>query len=180
MIPIILVGDGTAKVPVKVPKSAGGGFVYAVIDADDYHLVDDRSWFMKKRNHTTYAHDRAGEPLHLRLFPLADEVDHLDHDGLNCRRLNLRPLSGKRARTLQNVNTRPHRDGQVFGADGRRFKGVRRDGSGYQARITLRGKRKALGHFPTPEEAAIAYDLAVRKHYPGRAVFLNFPEERAP
>lgn len=111
--PLILLGDGTAGVPVKTPPSSVIGFVFAIIDAADAHLVDDRNWFAKLRKHTIYAHDRAGEPLHLRLFPMADEVDHKDHDGLNCRRSNLRPLTGAKTRTLQNANTRPHRDGRV-------------------------------------------------------------------
>lgn len=171
---LIFNADGTASVPVLLP---GGGLTYATIDAVDAHLVDDLNWYAKIRNHTTYAHDRAGGPLHLRLFPMADEVDHLDHDGLNCRRRNLRPLSGKRTRTLQNANTRPHRDGAGF--DGKHYKGVRVDGERngkkrYQARITVNGKRKALGHFDNPVDAAKAYDKAAARHFPG-AVFLNFP-----
>lgn len=158
-----------AFVPVKVPKAHGGGFVYAVIDATDAHLVDDRNWFAKVRAHTIYAHDRAGEPLHLRLFPMADEVDHLDHNGLNCRRSNLRPLTGAKTRTLQNANTRAHKDGAIG------LKGVRALKGKYQARITVRGRRRPLGCYRTAEEAARAYDRAAQKHFPGVA-FLNFPE----
>lgn len=172
--PLIFNADGTASVPVLL---SGGGLTYATIDAADAHLVDDRNWFAKPRAHTTYAHDRAGEPLHGRLFPMADEVDHRDHDGLNCRRGNLRPLSGKRTRTLQNANTRPHKDGSVVAtmgsAAGRRLKGVRRDGEKFQARITVNGRRMALGSFDRPEDAARAYDRAAARAFP--EAHLNYP-----
>lgn len=164
--PIIFRGDGTAWVQVK---ACGSAILYAVIDAADAHLVDDRNWYAKVRPHTIYAHDRAGGPLHLRLFPMADEVDHRDHDGLNCRRSNLRPLTGAKTRTLQNANTRAHKDGRIG------LKGVRALKGKYQARITVRGKRRPLGCFRTAEEAARAYDRAAARHFPGVA-HLNFPE----
>ena len=190
MIRPLLFSEGEALVPVKLPPRLAleslphrvlfnerAWVVYAVIDAADAHLVDDRAWFAKVRNHTIYAHDRAGEPLHCRLFPMADEVDHADHDGLNCRRANLRPLTGSKTRLLQNANTRPHRDGRVT-HEGRRLKGVRIDGDRYEARITTpHGKRKSLGRFDRASDAGRAYDEAVRRFYPGGAVFLNFPEE---
>lgn len=161
--PLIISGD-TARVPVKLP---GGGLTFAVIDAADAYLVDDRNWFAKVRAHTTYAHDRAGSPMHLRLFPLADEVDHRDHDGLNNRRSNLRPLTGKKTRCLQNANTRGHKDSTTG------FKGVRRNRDRFEARITLNGRRRSLGHFDRAEDAARAYDKAAARHFPGVA-FLNF------
>lgn len=166
---LILLNDGTALVPVK----SGRKILYSLIDAADVHLVDDRNWFVDARPHTTYARDRTGERLHNRLCPDADEVDHKDHDGLNNLRGNLRPLTGAATRRLQNANTRAHRDGKIG------YKGVRADGKKFQARITVRGLRIALGRFPTAEDAARAYDRAAALHFPGIA-YLNFGDAPAP
>jgi hypothetical protein len=54
------------------------------------------------------------------------------------------------------------------------LKGVRQLGKRYQARITLDQKTEYLGCYPTPEEAARAYDLAAVQFF-GAFARLNFP-----
>lgn len=104
--------------------------------------------------------------------PKGVEVDHINGDGLDCRRENLRL-----ATHLQNgKNRRP----SVNNTSG--FKGVCRNRRNvrkvWRAEIWTGGRRNGrhifLGCFETAEAAARAYDeAAIRLH--GRFARLNFP-----
>ncbi len=58
------------------------------------------------------------------------------------------------------------------------YRGVRRHGRRYVARITWERKTHNLGTFPTAEEAARAYDAKARELH-GTYALLNFPEREA-
>ena len=94
------------------------------------------------------------------------DVDHVDFDGLNNTRENLRVCT-----SLRNFQHRrkPTRDGKPIGSS--RYKGV----------SNVRGRWKAmvagnyLGYFATEEEAAAAYNAAAREHF-GEYALLNIIE----
>lgn len=82
-------------------------------------------------------------------------VDHIDGNGLNNRRENLRLASPS-----QNARNRSIQKNSTTG-----YKGVSPKGKSYQARITIDGNTICLGTFPTPELAALAYAEAALKHH---------------
>jgi hypothetical protein len=78
-------------------------------------------------------------------------VDHLNHNGLDNRKINLRNVSQSHnqfnKRTLKKVTSR--------------FRGVsfKKNRGKWQATFRFMGRRRTMSCFCTEEEAAIAYDL---------------------
>jgi hypothetical protein len=96
--------------------------------------------------------------------------DHINHNGLDNRKANLRP-----ATHTQNVWNRrkfkPHSRSKYKGVD------KANDMKRWRARIRVNGKRIYLGSFKTELAAAKAYDQAARKYH-GDFAAVNFPEKR--
>jgi hypothetical protein len=80
-------------------------------------------------------------------------VDHIDGNGLNNRRSNLRVC-------LHAQNVRNRKKCTNSSTD---YKGVYRRGQRFEARITSNGERFYLGNFSTPEQAHSAYSAAAIK-----------------
>jgi len=98
------------------------------------------------------------------------KVDHLNGDGLDNQRENLRACS-----TAQNNMNRAKRRRRSSST----YKGVcwhTRYGR-FQAEIKLNGKSKFLGMFETEVDAALAYDAAAREHF-GQFACTNFPPKK--
>lgn len=87
-------------------------------------------------------------------------VSHMDNDGLNCTRDNIR----KSTKSQNIAKQRLRADNQAG------FKGVVNRKGHFMAQID----EKYLGAFPTAQEAARAYDAAAKKKY-GEFATLNFP-----
>jgi hypothetical protein len=94
-------------------------------------------------------------------------VDHINGDGFDNRRCNLRLATS----TQNNYNRRitSRRTSKYKGVDYRPSK------KAYRARITVNKQKIFLGYFPDETSAAKAYDLAAKKYHKEFAV-LNFPD----
>lgn len=88
-------------------------------------------------------------------------VDHIDRNPLNNTRENLRLATAQ-----QNNINRSKQSNNTSGYKGV-FKHVK---GGYFAAIGYNGKRKYLGYFKNPIDAAIAYNKAATKYYGNFAV----------
>jgi len=154
------------------------GFV-ALVDAADFESVMAAGhWYANPGRYTFYARRQLTRPngtqrglsLHRFLtgWPM---VDHINGDGLDNRRSNLRPASI----ATNNRNARLRRDNTSG------FKGVAwdRKGSSWRAYIRLDGRRHHLGFFATAKDAAFAYDRAAIDLH-GEFGRLNFPVNPIP
>lgn len=161
---------------VEIPLTKGE---MAIVDAADYESVRQWSWYFRPDGDGGYAARgiRIGGRcktilLHREILGAlpGEKVDHVDGDGLNCRRSNLRI-----ATTAQNaINRGPTRKSET------RLKGVcrRKDCTfrPYMAQIQVNRKTIYLGCFATAEDAARARDAAAIEHF-GEFAWLNFPKE---
>ena len=129
----------------------------AVVDDDDYAEVCKYKWTSAVRPTTVYAYrmvNRKAILLHRFILGLHDvskvDVDHKDHNGLNCRKKNLRLAT----RSQNIAGARKHRDGK------RKYKGVwKKSKNSWVAELYVNGERKRKYGFKSEEEAARWYDL---------------------
>lgn len=140
-----------------------------VVDGCDIDAVRPYVWHAKYAFGHWYARNRVGRLdnfLHRALLnPSPDMmVDHIDGDGLNNRRSNLRVCTNQ-----QNQANRGRQANQSG------FRGVRLCGDRFRAEIKVGGKTKKLGCFALAEDAAKAYDTAARECF-GEFSNPNFPE----
>lgn len=148
------------------------GFV-ALVDDVDFERVSDIKWCAMKNNNVVYAkssdhnHQYSMHRLILNA-PRSIRVDHIDRDGLNNQRGNLRLCTA-----TQNAQNQTLKKSNTSG-----FKGVNweeRD-QAWRARIVVGGKRISLGSFKSAAVAALAYDLAAVNYF-GDFARLNFSKQ---
>ena len=151
----------------------------ALVDDEDYDLVAGYRWCLweppgKRRPGGPYAAANIKLPdgrctaiLMHKMLTGWRQTDHIDHDGLNNQRSNLRP-----ATQAQNAyNARP-----TLGTSSQ-YKGVswHKTAGKWMAQIAYGRKNRYLGLFLSEEAAAAAYDDAARQ-LGGEYAFLNFPD----
>jgi hypothetical protein len=145
----------------------------ALVDNEDFELASKYSWSKSynKRSRTAYAvaYVKGSKPyrmvrLHRLIMgaPPGVQVDHVDLNGLNCQRGNLRVATNG-----QNGQNRPKYLSCNGAPTTSQFKGVhwfKRDGC-WAASGTFGGKSVHLGYFNDEAEAARAYNSYAASHY---------------
>lgn len=157
----------------EIPLSRGR---VALIDDEDYERVSAiGAWVVQLDEHTAYARHnecsdgvRSAILMHSLITGWA-YVDHRNGDGLDNRRANLRE-----ATHAQNMGNK-----RLYRTNTSGFKGVtyERRGGRWVASIQVNGRKRYLGTFASPQEAAHIYDTAALSAW-GEFARINFPENR--
>lgn len=161
---------------IKLPLAGKYARLSVLVDEADLELVSDFSWTYAQRGQTAYARRRwtedgkhKGQYMHALLTGWS-MADHINGNGLDNRRANLRPVQ-----SLE--NNRNSRKPKSF--RGRlptsKYKGVSMHQGRWRSCIKVSYRQVHLGMFAAEIDAALAYDEAARRYH-GDFAALNFPE----
>jgi len=149
----------------KIPLTQGK---FALVDPEDYQELSKYKWFAIRSPRGFYAARSVGSNrrktgqqtirMHQVILkpPEGKFIDHINHNGLDNRRSNLRICT-----LQQNIwNMRKQR-----GNCASQYKGVtwRKDIGKWQARITCNGELLSIGLFDDEKAAAAAYDKKAKE-----------------
>lgn len=147
-----------------IPLSQGK---FALIDASDYDFLIQRKWRCQKNYNNFYAagFQYIGKYKYKKIYmhrlilntPEDMHVDHINMDGLDNRRCNLRLVT--KSQNMMNGNS--HRGSSSS------YKGVSwyKRKQKWQAKIQVNGRQIFLEYFTSETEAALAYNTAALKYF---------------
>jgi len=173
-------GDIMKKIDISTRKYPNE---YTLVDDDDYERISKYKWHIhpsgnvKRAARSSVAGDHVQGKritifLHRVIMAAPDgfDVDHINHDGLDNRKKNLR---------LCNPSENQHNRRPQIGCASR-YKGVTRNGNKWRSRIRIPYSKRetSLGTFESEIEAALAYDKKAEELY-GEFACFNFPHEGA-
>jgi hypothetical protein len=149
---------------------------YAMVDAEDYERVSRCKWCLSRTGHQLYAQRRCrGKTIRMHQFilnpPKGMVVDHIDGNGLNNRRCNLRICT--REQNAWNHKRRKPQDASSQYIGVYRYKN--RPDKWY-VKVQCGGDVTNLGPFDSEIEAARARDRKAIELF-GEYAGLNLPEE---
>ncbi len=158
--------------------------LFALVDDEDYELVNKRKWTFEcneRKNGLTpvyYARRmQKGKKIRMHRFIMnakpGEQIDHIDHNGLNNQKSNLRFCNN----TENRRNVTPYGKSKYLGVNhlvvNIKRNGIKRTYSYITAQITINKKNTYLGIFQTEEDAAKAFDEMAKIYY-GEFANLNF------
>lgn len=148
----------------EVPLTQGQ---LALVDDDDYLELSKNQWHAKKHGNTYYARRyisgvggrRLCVYMHRAILgqpPNGLEVDHIDRNGLNNQRSNMRFVSHR-----ENCHNKGVPRNNTSGVKGvSRFRGGK-----WRAEKRINGKWVWLGAYASKDEAKRAYEMAERQNF---------------
>ena len=147
---------------------------FATVDDEDFERLSNYKWHAvwKDKPQTYYAAtnsiiDGNRRILHMHRFLMGvpkdhkSRVDHIDHNGLNNQKSNLRVCTHQ-----QNCQNRAKHKFNIHGLPkGVSFYSKKQLEKPFRANICVNKKRINLGYFATKEEAATAYNVAASQYF---------------
>lgn len=169
--PILYVLDNIKTGTMKTINLTQGQV--ALVDDEDYEYLAQFKWNAHKSGVTYYAERHApvdGKQYYVKMHreimntPKGMEVDHIDHNGLNCQKSNMRNCTHKQNMT----NQRPRGKSKYRGVSWSERMGK---WHGY-----ISNPPTHLGYFDSEEETARRYDKFAKIRF-GEFANLNFPNK---
>lgn len=156
-----------------------GKGMFALVSDEDYERVSARRWWAVKGPRTTYVQSRIGREKHVSLHrfilnpPKDKVVDHIDGNGWNCQRENMRICTiseNTRHRSSARNSTSKYlgvhyaivKDKRISKATG---KLVVKEYGYWIAQIRINGKSTRLGFFKDEKQAALKFNEAAKIHH---------------
>lgn len=125
----------------------------AMVDDEDFGRVSKYRWHVHKRGNTYYAETYSKtKKILLHIFVMKiNGIDHINGNGLDCQKHNLR----KANKSQNGMNRNPNKTGITS-----KYKGVgfSKSCGKWRASITLNNKDIHIGYFTSEKPAAIAYN----------------------
>jgi len=160
----------------QIPLSQG---LFALVDDADFEWLNQWKWSANKIGNTFYAiRKERKRPFQKTIYmhreimntPKGVQVDHINRDGLNDTRANMRNCT-----IAENSYNRKRVSTNHSG-----YKGVSwsKPNQKWMACIKMNNRSAYLGYFDTAEDAARAYDQAAKLNF-GAFASLNFPLEQS-
>ena len=157
--------EGAKLIPLTQDK-------FAIVDAEDYGRLCKYKWYTQKGRRNYYARNQRphGMVLMHRVIlnaPRGLVVDHINHNGLDNRKRNLRLCTV----TQNNQNRRPITNPNKTS----KYKGVSFDKNRNRFAAYIKHHKKSyfLGRFDSETDAAKAYDKKASELF-GEFAYLNF------
>lgn len=152
----------------QIPLTQGQ---FAMVDDDDYEILSKHKWYFTKQGYASRRDktlpNRALVMMHRVIIGVTGktEVDHIDKNGLNNQRNNLRPCTKSQNQGNRKMDKR-NKSG---------YKGVfvMPDGR-FRAEIRHNDKGIYIGIFDDAKEGGMAYDIKAIEIF-GEFASLNFP-----
>ncbi|MFC1634761.1 AP2 domain-containing protein [Planctomycetota bacterium] len=159
--------DAHSQTPRLIPLTRGK---FAIVDAEDYPRLSRYTWFAEGTPKNCYAVRKSGGKsikMHREIMHAPDHlvVDHINHDGLDNRKANLRLCTF--AENCRNARRTARASSKYKGVHW--HKGTKK----WAAAIRFDNKTYHLGYFDNERAAAKAYDDAAKKLH-GEYASLNF------
>ena len=145
----------------EIPLTQGKA---ALVDDEDYEFLNQWKWYAKRGTNTYYAARSSGTPsqhnqktirMHRVILNPQKylEIDHIDGNGLNNCRSNLREVTRRGNQQNQHVSKSSNYPGVTL---------IKTTGL-WQAQAKIRGRNAYLGHYRVERDAAEAYMNAVKE-----------------
>lgn len=146
------------------------GMYVAIVDDEDYEILGNKNWYAEPKGINVYVYRKLNQveksgrktrriSLHRFIMNAPDgmEVDHINGNGLDNRRENLRICT----RSENAKNIRKHKGVHSSIYKGVRWYSITKRWHAQISDVTKDGKRtvKSIGYFDDETEAAKAYDI---------------------
>ena len=152
----------------RIPLTQGH---YAIVDDEDYEIISQYKWCIENSNSRQYAFRKYKRTQTIKMhhcivgYPICNlEIDHINGDGLDNRKENLRFCTHQ-----ENCrNRQPNKIGHSV------YKGVSWFKGKWVATIYTGKDHQYIGRFKAATDAAKAYDKKAKELF-GEFAYLNFP-----